>query len=367
MIYGTSRRSYAQIVEELEQLGARIEPIVENDFFGLQISVLSRNADRIPRLLRDMVEEPAFREEEVKRAALRQLGAIRSARDSVLARARSLLLNSVFAGHPYSFPPHGSDEVIPKLTRDQLVEWHIRGVKRQLPLIVVVGDTEGSALIGGQLAEGFRRNDLETSLKIKIAGGIPPTEKVGQISCPLTAIGLGFAAPKADAEAASQAALEVMEQALNGVGGRLVRELRDKQGAAIDASFEHLSLFAGGAIWFEIILSPDKEATGRAALQAEIQRLSKEGLSAEELAAGQAAASGIRLAALQSPSRRVIEYARAAVYQHSASDVDNLAERASRVTNEDVKRVASTLFKGASAGIARGSQNRPVAGEPKTN
>jgi zinc protease len=365
MLYGTSRRSYAQIVEELEQLGARIEPIVENDFFGLQISVLSRNADRIPRLLRDIVEEPAFREEEVKRAALRQLGAIRRARDSAPARARSLLMNSLFAGHPYSFPPHGTEEVVSKLTHEQLADWHARGVKRQLPLIVVVGDTEGSALIGGQLAEGFRRNDLETALKIRIAGGAPPTERVGQVSWPLTSIGLGFAAPKADAEADTQTALEMMELAFNGVGGRLVRELRDKQGAVIDASFESLSLFAGGAVWFEISLSPEKEAAGRTALQAEIQRLSTAGLSPEELSAAVTAASGTRLAALQSHSRRVLEYARAAVYQRPASDVDNLLERASRVTNEDLKRVASTLFKGGSAGIARGSQNRPVAAEPK--
>ena len=363
MMYGTTRRSYSQLNEELEQLGARLEPAVDADFFGFTVSVLSRNSDRVLRILRDIIEEPAFNEDDVRRAILAQSGAIRAERNSGDAGARLLFMSALFPGHPYALPVHGRIETIAKLTPDQLHEWHSRSVKRQHPLVVIVGDTEGSALVSGQLAEGFRRRDLDTSLQVKIAVPAAASEKAEQRSQACTNLVVGTAGPRSNGS--DQTALQLIREALNGPGGRLDAELRNTLGVVLSARLSVAAMFSGGAVWIEADATPENEGRAKAALAAELQSLGHNGLSEQELSGARASAAGAHLAVLQSQSARAIEYARAAFYLQSASDVDNLAELASKITIDDIKRVAQTYFKAPSAGILRGRNQSSTVAQPK--
>src|SRR5262249_9236996 len=130
ILYGTPRRTGSQITDELEQLGANVRIVVEPDFFGFVLSALSRNADRALKLLRDAIEEPAFRDDDVVRARLGQIAWIRWERDSGVARSRELLLEALFPGHAYSLPKHGREETVTTLTSDKLRDWHSRLIKR---------------------------------------------------------------------------------------------------------------------------------------------------------------------------------------------------------------------------------------------
>ncbi|HKP85826.1 MAG TPA: pitrilysin family protein [Blastocatellia bacterium] len=354
MLYGTPRRLPAQVAQEMDQLGADVEVVVEPDFFGFVLSVLSRNADRALKILRDMTEDPAFRDDDVERARLAQIGSLRRSRDSSVERARELFNQAMWAGHAYSLPQHGRDEVVTKITADQLREWHARAVKRQLPLAVIVGDTNGSALVSSQLAEGFKRRELDKSLQIKVpqpkAGERTESRKREQ-----TTAAIGFAGPKSDG--ADLAALELIEALMNRRGGRLLQELSDKQGLALRAQLDSEALFVGGTVYAEIVTAPENEQRARAALLAELERVARGGTSADELNGARALAVAWKLALLQSQRERALEYARAAIYQRKAADVDALAERLSKVTADDIKRVASAYFKtsAATSGVVRGA------------
>jgi zinc protease len=354
LLYGTPRRTGTQLTQEWDQLGADVEIVIEPDFCGFVLSVLSRNADRALKLLRDSVEEPAFRDDDVKRALLAQIGRIRNARDASRARADELLHRAMWPGHAYGLPAHGREEVITKLTADQLREWHTRAIKHQLPLAFIVGDTNGSALVSSQLAEGFRRRDLDKSLPVKV-----PQPKAAEQSesrrREQTTLALGLLGPKGDS--ADLLALELIEAVMNGRGGRLLQALRDQQGVAMKASLRNEALFAAGTIAAHIITTPDNEARARAALLGEFERLAREGLSAADLTSAQAVAATWRLAALQSQTTRVLMTAHTVVYQREAADVDGLVEQLAKVTASDVKRVAAAYLKTATvaAGIVRGT------------
>jgi predicted Zn-dependent peptidase len=143
--------------------------------------------------------------------------------------------------------------------------------------------------------------------------------------------------------------------ALNGTAGRLDLELRGKQGLALYSAFRNESLFLSGAVWVEVLTSPEDEARARTAVIAEFQKLARNGLAEVELAGARAAASGSRLAWLQSQTARALEYARAVVYQKPASEVDDFAEAASKITVADTKRVSGAYLRDPSAaGIVRG-------------
>jgi zinc protease len=357
ILYGTPRRTGSQMMEEMDGLGADVEIIVEPDFFGFILSVLSRNAERAVKLLRDAIEEPAFRDDDVARARLGQIATIREQRYSIVARSRELLLETLFPGHAYSLPKHGREETIVTLTSDKLRDWHSRLIKRQLPLAVIDGDTDGSALVSSVLAEGFRRRDLDAAIQLKTPQPATPAEKAESRGRDQTAFAVGFPGPKANS--ADLDALKVFESAMNGEGGRLARALHYTQNVASAAALSSDSMFAAGEIAAYALTSPENEQRTRSVLSAELAAIARDGLSGTELASARALTATSRLELLQSQEQHALEYARAIFYGKPASDIDGFGERLSKITAEDIKRVASAHLKSsASTAVVRGTSQR---------
>ncbi len=354
MLYGTAKR--AQVAQELEQIGADIEVVMEPDFYGLNVNVLSHYAPRALKIARDLIEEPAFREEDVTLARNQQLSLIQSERDSSSARSRELFFQALFANHMYSFPSHGREDVLKKLTGESLQTWHSLTIKRQLPLVIIVGDTDGSALVSSDVATGFRRNNTDATLKARVTSPVKPGEIVEQNPSTKTAITIGFTGAKGSSE--EVATIELIKALLNGNSGRLFSELRNKQGIAYDVGVDNRAMMIAGAIFMQAVVAPENEQKARAALLAETDRLAKAGVSADELSNAKALAVTMNLWRLQSQHARMLEYARVIFYQRPTTDVDDFAERLSKISGEEVKRVAASYFKSSasSSGIVRGAR-----------
>jgi len=357
---GTARRSSSQVTQELEQLGADVRVVVEPDFFGFTLSALSRNADRALKLLRDMIEEPAFRKDDIDRARLGQLAAIRDARDSGVDRSRELLLQALYPGHPYSLPSHGREEIIAAITSEKLAEWHARAIGRQLPLAIIVGDTDGSALVSSQIAEGFKRRDTDAAIQVRTPQSSVAAEKAESRRSELSTIAIGAVGPKAGS--GDLAVVHLFEAAMNGEGGRLLSELRDKQGVISRAAFGSEAMFVAGVIAAYVTTSPEFEQRARTALRGELERLARSGLTSDEMTRGRALAMTSRIAENQSQPQQALRYARAIFYRQPPADIDNFGEEVSKVTPDDVKRVAAALLK-TSAGVS-GSNQQPGTQPP---
>ncbi len=356
MMYGTARRTASQVASDLDQLGAEIEIVSDPDFFGLMLSVLSRNADRALKIVRDLVEEPALRDEDVARARVLQAGTIRKHRDSSLSRSHDLLFQALFPTHSYSLPSRGREESVAKLTAEQVREWHAKTVKRQLPLVVIVGDTDGSALVSSVVAEGFRRREVDKSFSAKVPGPRPAAERADARRSPLSVVSLGFMGPKAGS--ADTVVLELIKAVLNGEGGRFATELRDRQAVAYQARFDAEPLLTSGAVYAQIFANADREQRARQLALAELDRLTRAPLNANEIESARAFAALSRQASMQSHEARAIEYARTVFSQQQASKVDEFIQDLSKLTPGDVQRVASLYFKtsNASVGAVRGSR-----------
>ncbi|MEN3332325.1 MAG: zinc protease [Blastocatellia bacterium] len=352
ILMGTPRRTSAQLANEWDQLGAEIEMVNELDFFGYVLSVPSRNADRALKLLRDVIEEPAFRETDIQRTQLAQLGAMRSSRDCSDERARELLRQAMWPGHAYALPPHGREEIITKITDEQLREFHGRAVKRQLPQAFIVGDTNGSALVSSQLAEGFKRRELEKALQVKVpqpqAGERAESRRREQAD-----LAAGFSGPKAEGN--DLLAIELLKATMNGEGGRLLQELRDRQGLALWAAFNNEAAFVAGNVYAQLATDAASEAKARAALLAEFNKLAQGGIDSEEAGRARMVAITTNLAQLQRQATRAVEYARATIYLRQPADVDAFAAQLEKITSEDAKRAASAYLKPPAAfGILHG-------------
>lgn len=351
MLQGTERRAALQVAHELDQLGAEVRVIVEQDFFGYMLDVFSHNAERAIKILRDVTEDPAFREEEIKRAQAEQIGLIRASRDDGFLRSKELMLQSLFPSHTYSLPARGREEVVSKLDSEKLRAWHERVIKAQIPAAIIVGDTSGSSLVSGSLAEGFRRRDIEGAIKANAPQQARSGERIESRQRPLTAVSIGLPTPKAGS--AEMAAIELIGSALTGS----VRNQKIAHAFAVDTEPE----LASGVIHAYLVTAPEDEQRGREAVIQELGRFARIGLTADEIERAQAMARASRLVLLQSHEARARAYARAVFHQQQITEVDLFADLLSKVTADDIKRVSATYLKPAAAafGIVRGA--RPAA------
>jgi zinc protease len=364
LLYGTPRIAREQAAMALDKTGADVTIVTGPDYFGFVMTCLSANAGEALRLLRDLIEVAAFREPDLERARQEQLGLIRAARDSETDRSEGLMLGAMFQDHPYGAGAHGLEATIEKLKTDDLRDWYSKTIKSQFPLVVIVGDTDGSALVSEGIAGEFKRRDLADTFKARIPARPSNVEKVEQGTCPVTTQYLGFPGPKQDSS--DLAALDLIRCSLNGPGGGLEEDLVYKQKAGWAVWLGYRAMATAGLIYAGIESAPEDQQRARAATISKLQQVSINGFSAGELQSARALAATSALEALGASKQRVLAYAQTLFSKHEASSVDDLPDALGSVSAADIKRVAGAYLKpgGYSVGMLQGTRSAKQPATP---
>lgn len=356
---GTIKRKGDLIALEMENYGGEINLVNEPDFFGFTLDTLSRNAEKTLEVLLEIIENPYFDKGEVAREQDALLAQQIQQRDDAIQRPLELAMASLYPGHPYGLPRYGLANAVKAANEDSLEAWYKKTIRRQFPLVILVGDTDGSALVSTMFSEAFKRStgELDQTLKVSLPQSFPsPQELTEQRNRKQTAQVIAFRTP-APAQANGYA-LNVLQNYASGMGGRFFRELRDKQSLAYTVRLGYDQRLAGGALFAYIATSPENEARAQEGLVKELENLIKTPPSESEFEQGRNAAVGSYAVALQSNQRRLLEYARAVVFGRKVTDVESQPDLIRTVKKEDLKTVAEALIKMTSAGrgVVRGEQ-----------
>lgn len=363
MAKSTATRKSDLIALELEAYGGELRIVNEPDFFGFTLDVLSRNAENAVKLLLDIIENPYFGKEEVAREKAILLADQFQHRDDDNARADELLRASLFPGHPYGLPRFGLADAVKVLAEDKLEEWHGKTVKRQYPLVVLVGDTDGSALVSRIFSEGLKRGDLDKTLKVNLPPlQTSPEDKIEQRARALTTQSIGFriasAMPPQLLNQNSNVpddyyAMEML--ATMAASGKLGEELQVKQGLADWLRIRKDPRLAAGIFSVQFLSLPENEVKAREVLQEQLQKLSAELPSDNEFELGRNAAIGRYAITLQAHPARALEYARAVIFNRDPESVESQPDAIRSVKKSDIKRVAGKLIQ-SGLGVVRAAK-----------
>jgi zinc protease len=352
MLKSTTTRKADLIALELESYGGDIHVVNEPDLFGLTLDVLSRNAESAVKLLLDIIENPFFDKDEIARERNGLLAAAIEERDDPEARSNQLMWASLFPDHPYGLPRFGLAEVIKSATDEKIEAWHAKTIRRQFPLVVIVGDTDGSALVSRVFSDGLRRGELDKTIKANLppAPGAPQ-DKVEQRVRELTAQSIGFRSPAGSAD------LYAYDLLVHSLGaGKLMEGLRDKKGLTDSVLVKPEHRLASGAFFAQFSTLPGDEKSANDIILAELQRVASGTISDEEFEQARNYAVGRYAIELQSHANRAIEYAQAIISDRKASDVEAQPDLIRAVKKADLARVAGSLIKinQPGRGIVRG-------------
>ncbi|MBS1813091.1 MAG: insulinase family protein [Acidobacteria bacterium] len=356
---GTMTRKGDLIALEMENYGGEINLVNEPDFFGFTLEVLSRNAEKALGVMLEIIENPYFDKAEVARERDGLLAHQIQQRDDGVQRPLELAMASLYPGHPYGLPRYGVAAAVKAANEETLEAWYKKLVRRQFPLVILVGDTDGSALVSSIFSEAFKRSsgELDQTLKVSLPQSFAtPQEQIEQRNRKQTAQVIAFRTPASGQ--ANSYALTVLQNYASGMGGRLFRELRDKQSLAYTVRLGYNQRLANGVLYSYIATSPENEGRAREGLLKELENLIKTTPSDDEFERGRNAAVGSYAVSLQSNQTRLLEYARAVVFGRKVTDVESQPDLIRTVKKEDIKAAAEAIIKlnAAGRGVVRGEQ-----------
>lgn len=346
MARSTTTRKSDLIALELESYGGQLRVVNEADFFGFTLDVLSRNAENAVKLLLEIVETPYFGKEEVAREKTILLADQLNSRDDNAARADELLRASLYPGHPYGLPRFGLAEVVRGLGEEKLEEWHNKTIKRQYPLLMIVGDTDGSALVSRIFSEGLKRGDLDKTLKVNLpplaGSGQERTEPRGRaLATQAVGFRLGAASPPQQANQPDDFFTMTMLATLASTG-KLSEKLRMELGLVNSLAIQYTPRLASSGFNTLLTTTPENEAKAREMLESELQKLAA--LPADdEFEFSRNATIGRYAIALQAHPVRALEYSRALFFGRKASDIESQPDAIRAIKKADLKRAAESL------------------------
>src|SRR5215813_4505335 len=358
-IRGTQRYNSEDIARRLENAGARIQVVNQADFFGYIVEGLSGKIDQALDILIQILQQPSFEDEDIEKEKVLQIARMKRLRENNFAYPVSLFMETLFGEHPYARTGLGDEASLKAITKEDLKAWFKTNERQLVPTIIIAGDTNGTGLVA-PLSDALTNEDLHDR---EIASLPAPSlkaetkETVEAGSHQQTALVYGF--PGSMRSGNDRYPLLVLQNIVSGLGGRFFDAIREKQGLAYTVRTANAFFSKGGAIYTYVASSPENEDKVRQSLQNEIDRLRKDGVTADEVKKSIAYSIGEHEIGLQTHASLVLEYARAVYSGQGVQGVSDFSRFVRNVSPDQVKKAADTYLdpKLLRIGVVRGKKN----------
>ncbi len=245
---GTRTRPAAKLAEEIENLAARLSAGASLEATTVHLNCLTETLPQAVDLLADVVQNPAFRTEDVERVRVLRLTGLQQKKASIGALAGDEVARVLFGdAHPWGKPSGGTPESIAAITPGELVEFHQAWWVPNNAVISISGDVKPVEIVKllDEKFAGWKPRPLP-ALKLPAlpklpARSIDALEKPAATQSQVWVVGRLFKATDPDA-----IPLRVANMTLGGLfTSRLNMNLREAHGYSYGVS-SRLSLMRSG-------------------------------------------------------------------------------------------------------------------------
>lgn len=359
---GTKNRNNLEIAKKAEAMAGTLSGFSGYNSFGLTYTFLSEHFEEAFGLFAEILREPSFDAGEMEKRKRLILAAIEQQEDDLARLAFKLFRKTLFEKHPYRMDPLGTAASIRKVTRADLKEYYERFAVPENMVLTVIGDVDEK-----QVASAAKRwfGDMKGgSLSLPPVEIEEPFQKIRKQEIykrkEQAHFVLGF--PGTSFQHEDRYALEVLDAALSGQGGRLFRELRDKESLAYALDFVGQPNLDPGFMGVYMGTHPDKLETAINAALRELKKVREDGLTQEEVERAKRYLIGNFEIGLQTNGAQANQIALDELYGLGFDHYQRYFQEIAKVTAGDVWRVAKEYLRLEAYAIA---VIRPPAEEKK--
>lgn len=338
---GTKKRKAKEISEEIEFIGASLDSSAGSDFSILRLSVLKKDIEKGFEILSDVLLNPTFLEEEIKRLKEMIKGNLRQSEEDPSFVADKTFRKAVYGDHPYGRLITGTPETIDKITREDLTRFHTEYYRPNNAILSIVGDiteAEVKGIIERYLGEWEPREIPSVNKSIDII----KRKNVILIDKDLTQANIIIGHKGMERENPDYYAVSVMNYILGGGGfsSRLMQTVRDEMGLAYDINSQFDSMKNGG--FFRVEVQTKNESANKVIEEVlkQINRIKKEPVSDQELEDAKAYLTGSFPRRFDT-NKKIAEMLVAIEYYNLGLDyIDRYPEYIKSITKDDIIKVA---------------------------
>jgi zinc protease len=250
LLDGTKNRRESEIVSSVENRGGRISSFSGFNSFGLDLTALKDDTDPALELIKDLITNSVFAQDELAKEKALSVAVIRDEDDDIFERGALALRRMLFKDHPYGMRDTGEEESLRAISRDDLIRFYQSHCIPNNTVLAVSGDIDPEKVFKKveALFKDLQRRDLIKPSKNAPAAGSPGSQTV-KMDKEQALLMLGFKTVAMNSP--DRYTLNVLSGLLSGRSGRLFIGLREKSGLVYTAgSMQKLGLDTGFILFY---------------------------------------------------------------------------------------------------------------------
>jgi predicted Zn-dependent peptidase len=347
---GTQNRSAEQIAREVDSVGGNMDAFTAKECICFDIKVLDEHLPTAIDILSDLVLNPTFAADEIKRERGVILEEIKMDEDNPDYLVHEIFTQNFWKDHPLGKPILGTKETVRKFEQQTLLDYYRRFFIPNNMIISVAGNVKHQRfvdLVKQKFAQLQAGPDGFYQELPKIQARINMRNKKA-----LEQVQLCIGVPSLPIGHEDRFASYILNTLLGGgMSSRLFQSVREKQGLAY-AIYSELNPYRDtGCMAIYAGTSRDNAPKVVQSVVAEFRKLKTEPIPEEEIRRAKDQLKGSLMLSLESSTARMSNLARQELYFDRFYSMDEIIERIESVTQESLMRLAQQYFQTGSIAV----------------
>jgi predicted Zn-dependent peptidase len=339
---GTANRSAEDIAQQVDSIGGQLDAFTSKEYAVYYVKVLDQHLSLAADILADLVTRPVFAAEDIEREKKVVLEEIKMVEDTPDDLVHEIFAEAFWSGHPLGRPILGFPSTVSSLDRTTLGHYFKDAYVAPNFVVVAVGNLDHDS-VKALVQQTFEAVPSTGSVPREVPPAVVAAVQVRHKELEQSHVCLGT--PGLPQNHADRYVGHALNTVLGGsMSSRLFQNVRERRGLAYSV-FSSMSAYQdAGALSIYAGCANDAVSELIDVVLAEIRRMRKEPIAADELRRAKDHLKGSLMLNLESTSSRMSHHARQEIYRDYEDSLDEMLESIERVTVDDVHQLAGRLF-----------------------
>jgi predicted Zn-dependent peptidase len=342
---GTPTRSAKDIALALETLGGSLDAYTSREHTSYQAKVLDEHLPQAADVLADLIFRPTLRAPDLtleKKVVLEEINTVDDTPDDLVFELHNA---QMWGNHPYGFQILGTRETVGALGQADLRALHSRAYHPEQIVVAAAGNVEHDDLLEtlestgwGEIPRGGLPALKSPAPIVQTPGAVHFERETAQTHIVIGSDAFPHSNPR-------RYAMTMIGMLFGGgMSSRLFQRIREELGLAYSVySFQSFHEDAGMHGVY-VGTTPGSARAAVDAINAELEKLSSEGLSEEDITAGKSQLKGQITLSLESPTSRMYRAAGTELYGEPYRTLDELLALIDAIDAQTVAEICKTYY-----------------------